>query len=306
MLDVSVRRPIAPAEVEAIRRLAVAAEAADGHPSLGDSVWRDLAAPTPTSAVGIATIGGEPAGAVHVAPPENDDGDPITMSLVIDPAHRDTAVERALLDDALRDPALGGHRILLWVFGADDASDRLAAAVRFAPERELHQMRVPLPLAARVAWPEGIEIRAFRPGVDEDAWLAVNNRAFADDPDQHGWTIETLHRREADPWFDPAGFLLAWRGNGLAGFCWTKLHPASPPAEPNALGEIYVIGVDPGNQGTGLGRALVIGGLASLHGRGATTGMLFVDAANTAAVALYGTLGFTVSRTDRAYARTAP
>jgi mycothiol synthase len=69
------------------------------------------------------------------------------------------------------------------------------------------------------------------------------------------------------------------------------------------VGEIYVIGVDPAHQGIGLGRALVAAGLESLHDRGATVGMLFVDAANTAAVALYEGLGFTTGRVDRAYQR---
>ncbi|MCJ7439565.1 MAG: GNAT family N-acetyltransferase, partial [Acidimicrobiia bacterium] len=127
--------------------------------------------------------------------------------------------------------------------------------------------------------------------------------SFRDDPDQGGWTLETLRAREAEPWFDPQGFLLAFDDAGLAGFCWTKAHPPAPPSEPEPLGEIYAIGVDPDRQGIGLGRALVLGGLTSLHDRGVRVGMLFVDAANTAGVGLYRVLGFETARVDRAYGR---
>ena len=297
------RRPVAPDDVAAIRRIAAAAEEADGHPALGDAVWRDLAQPTPASAVCVASVDDEPVGVLHLAPPENDGEAIVTLSFVVHPEHRAENVERALLDAALADPSVRDRRVVLWCFGADDAADRLAASLGFVPERELRQMRVPLPLPLNPAWPPGIEVRPFRPGVDDHVWLTVNNRAFADDPDQRGWTIDVLRRRQREPWFDPGGFLLAWRGDALAGFCWTKLHPASPPRAREAIGEIYVIGVDPDHQGGGLGRALVVGGLAALHERGATVGMLFVEVANAAAVALYETLGFTIARVDRAYSR---
>jgi mycothiol synthase len=303
VLSVEVRRPVAPDDTGVVRRLVDAAEHADGRPPLGDSVWRDLAGPDRASALVVASTNGEPVGALHLAPPENDDDGSLNAAFVVDPAHRNGSVEHALLQAAVADPRVDGHRILLWVFGADDHADDLATAHGFDRQRELYQMRVPLPLLEDPTWPEGIAVRTFRPGIDEDAWLAVNNRAFADDPDQHGWTRETLLRREGEAWFDPAWFLTAWHGDALAGFCWTRLHPPTPPHEPHALGEIYVIAVDPGHQGIGLGRALVEGGLASLHARGAPLGMLFVDAVNTGAVKLYEKLGFTVSRVDRAYVR---
>ncbi len=90
-------------------------------------------------------------------------------------------------------------------------------------------------------------------------------------------------QREAEPWFDPAGFLLHERDGKLAAFCWTKVHAdVAPP-----MGEIYVIAVDPEFHGLGLGKALTVAGLENIAARGLTVGMLHVDAANTAAMGLY-------------------
>ena len=158
-------------------------------------------------------------------------------------------------------------------------------------------------------------MRRFVPGADEDAFLAVNNAAFAGHPEQGGWDRAAVSQRQAEPWFDPGGFLLAEDDSGLAGFCWTKIHalgghpraPGDSGGQPDGeLGEIYVIAVDPSRQGSGLGRALVLGGLASLAERGASTGMLYVDASNQAAVRLYRHLGFEVHHVDRAYVAEVP
>ena len=87
-------------------------------------------------------------------------------------------------------------------------------------------------------------------GADEDAWLAVNAAAFAGHSEQGRWTRADLLAREAEPWFDPAGFLLAERENVLLGFHWTKVHA-------DGMGEVYVLGVDPAAHGLGLGSALL-------------------------------------------------
>jgi mycothiol synthase len=127
----------------------------------------------------------------------------------------------------------------------------------------------------------------------------VNHRAFANHPEQGGWVTGVLARRVAEPWFDPGGVLLAWRGDDLAGFCWTKVHPADPP-----VGEIFVIGVDPDAQGRGRGRARVLAGLDDLSGRrGCARGLLYVAADNAPALTLYDRLGFRIVRTDTAYRR---
>jgi mycothiol synthase len=82
------------------------------------------------------------------------------------------------------------------------------------------------------------------------------------------------------------------------------VHPASG-GEP-AFGEVYVIGVDPGAQAGGLGRALLAAGLQHLHGGrladGGSDGLdevvLYVEAENTGAIALYESFGFTHADRD--------
>lgn len=300
--DVTVRvsAPIDDTDVAIVRALEKVAATADGHPAIGDAAWRDLSSPSDRSAVIVASSGADPVGAVHVAPAENEPRQ-LTASIVVHPARRAHVVD--VLADAVRTFAgsVGADHVVLWIFGVDEPIDAALLKTGFVHERELWQMRVTLPLAEEPRWPEGVHVRTFEPGRDEADWLHANNRAFAEDPDQRGWTLETLRRRTTESWFDPWGFLLAFDDAGLAGSCWTKLHPATPPHEPLVLGEIYVIGVDPDRQGTGLGRALVVAGLASLHERGAAVGMLFVDAANEAAIRLYRSMGFEVARVDRAY-----
>jgi mycothiol synthase len=132
----------------------------------------------------------------------------------------------------------------------------------------------------------------------------VNNRAFASHPEQGSWTLAQLHERLAADWVDLEGFLVVDDpdGDGLVGFCWTKIHSTRTPV----LGEIYVIGVDPSHHGGGLGRALTVAGLSSMAARGVHVGMLYTDDTNEAAVTLYGRLGFTIDHVDRSYRRPPP
>jgi len=67
-----------------------------------------------------------------------------------------------------------------------------------------------------------------------------------------------------------------------------------------------VVGVDPGEQGSGLGRALTLAGLGYLRDRGLAQAMLYVDEDNVPAIRMYQALGFTRTRTDAMYRRQPP
>ena len=207
----------------------------------------------------------------------------------------DEDLDLAELGGPLVRDLLGGHaeRLTWWVEGATDEHAALADALGMTSTRELLQLRRPLP----VGEPWDLDVRAFRRGLDDRAWLEVNNRAFEGHPDQSGWQLHDLHARMAEPWFDPKGFLLHERDGRLAGFCWTKVHADTDPP----LGEIYVIAVDPDFHGTGLGRPLTLAGLDHLARRGIEHGMLYVEHDNVAARHVYEDLGFAPHHRDRQY-----
>ena len=227
-----------------------------------------------------------------------------SAELAVDPAARRHGLGRHLIE-ALIENAPDG-RLRLWAHGEQAGAAELAGSMGFRRARVLWQMRrslyAPLP---RPLIPDGVEIRPFLVGVDEDAWLRVNARAFASLPDQGGWTRQDLELRLAEPWFAADGFLMAWRGDRLVGFHWTKVHGAGPSDAHHhqAIGEVYVVGVDPSERGNGLGRALTLAGLHHLRAQDLSQAMLYVDASNTVAIALYEGLGFARWDTDVLFRR---
>ncbi|WP_240506810.1 mycothiol synthase [Thermoactinospora rubra] len=237
------------------------------------------------------------AGYAHVDPTDEVEGP--SGELVIHPDFRRRGYGKALLRAVLD---LTGGRLRLWAHGGSPGAEALARSMGFERVRSLWQMRRSLfaPLAAP-SWPDGVRLRTFVPGQDEEAWLKVNAAAFANHPEQGAWTLEDLRRREAEPWFDPAGFFLAFRDSRLVGFHWTKIHGSSEHGH-EPIGEVYVVGIDPSQQGTGLGKALTLAGLRHLRSRGLAQAMLYVDEANQAAIRLYESLGFSRWDVDVMYA----
>ncbi|MGA4841044.1 mycothiol synthase [Streptomyces sp. G45] len=242
----------------------------------------------------LLTVGGELTGYAQL-----EDTDPVeapAAELVVHPARRGHGHGRALGTALL---AESGRRLRVWAHGGHAAARHLAQVLGLTLFRELRQMRRPLTdldLPDPVL-PDGVRVRTFVPGADDAAWLAVNAEAFAHHPEQGSLTQRDLDDRKAEPWFDPAGFFLAERAadGEIVGFHWTKVHAAEQ------LGEVYVVGVRPGAQGGGLGKALTTVGLRHLAAAGLPTAMLYVDADNKAAVKVYERLGFVTHETDLMY-----
>jgi len=287
-----------PDQVREVLALVERAAEADGMRPVSEHVWLHIRHGSEEDACHVLARDddGRLIGYAHLDIADPADG--ASVELAVDPDHRRGGVGRALLAQAI-DCAPHG-RLRLWAHGEDDASQALAQHFGFARLRTLWQMRrslfAPLP---RAVLPEGVRVAPFRVGVDEQAWLEVNARAFVDLPDQGGWQRTDLDVRLNEPWFSPDGFLLAWREDALVGFHWTKVHGGVH--EP--IGEVYVLGIDPSARGTGLGRALTLTGLHHLRSLDLAQAMLYVDASNRAAIELYESVGFARWDTDVLYAR---
>jgi len=253
------------------------------------------------------------AGYAHLDPTDPVEGP--AGEMVIDPAMRGHGLGLRLTQALTAEAGNAGLR--LWAHGDLPAAARLAAAAGFSRSRALWQMRRSLQTwIGRPQVADGITVRTFKLGQDEDAWVSLNHRAFSRHPEQGAWTRADVDMREREPWFDPEGFFLAERDGDLVGFHWTKIHggneemggstaiAATATAHGHeAIGEVYVVGVDPAARGTGLGRALTLIGLRYLRSRGLAQVMLYVDETNTAAIGLYESLGFTHWDTDVMFAR---
>ncbi|MFN2518478.1 MAG: mycothiol synthase [Jatrophihabitantaceae bacterium] len=264
-----------------VHAVADAIEARDGEPPLSDQALTQLSSPD----------------VVHVTAR---DGDSLAGYAQLDGACLEVAGDNAAVG-ALLDAveARGDTDLRVWSHGRRSP---VAAALRsraYTQARVLHQLRrslaEPLP---DVPVADGVTIRTFVPGQDEQAWLRVNLAAFATHAEQGRWTLANLAAREAEAWFDPAGFFLAQRGADLLGFHWTKIHA-------DGVGEVYVLGIDPAAKGLRLGLALLVRGLEHLARQGCAEALLYVDDDNATAMGLYERLHFRSHDTDIQWLRPA-
>jgi len=291
-----------------IVELLVAARASDGRPDMaGDGSLPDEFR---GGRYLVATDRGGVVGCAHLDTSGDAYGRRV-VEMAVHPDHRGRGIGAELtqrvVDAAGADR--GGDTLRAWSHGDHPGARALAERFGFDRARELWVMRCTAtdstgaPRWSETALPAGLTLRTFVPGDDDQALVDLNARAFSWHPEQAAFSPADLRDEQRADWFDPAGFFLAEHSDGtLAGFHWTKIHPANPyrfGGEP--VGEVYVLGVDPRSQGAGVGKALTVAGLRYLVARGLGQIILYVEGDNAAAIAVYRRLGFELDETDVQY-----
>lgn len=296
MTDIDWRPSLTPDDQQRIRELIAAATRADGIAPVGEQVLRELALSRTWHL--LATDAERVVGYLNLTP-ATDTATPMA-ELVVAPEARRHGIGSGLLTAAL---AAGGDATRVWAHGNLDPARATAATLGLKAVRELWQMRRTLRDLPLTVVPSGVHVRPYRGPADDAELLRVNSAAFSWHPEQGALTPDDIAERRSEPWFDPDGLFLAFdeHARKLVGFHWTKVHRDHP-----GLGEVYVLAVDPGEQGRGLGRALTLVGLhhlaERLSGGREPEVMLYTEADNAAAVHTYRRLGFEVSGVDTAYA----
>ncbi|MDE0975343.1 MAG: mycothiol synthase [Candidatus Nanopelagicales bacterium] len=230
-----------------------------------------------------------------------------SAELIVSPLARSHGLGRALVQRTLELSPDG--RLRLWAHSSTAEAQSLADSLGFLLNRSLWEMRrslfAPLPTAQI---PRGVQIRAFDPLTDIPGVLAINARAFTDLHDQGSWTERDIAVRLGESWFRADGFFIAVDSHteDIIGFHWTKVHGSGQRGSDHsheAIGEVYVIAVDPIRRIPGLGRALTTLGLTYLRELGLRQAMLYVDFSNERAISLYESLGFVHWDTDVMFGR---
>lgn len=285
---VVVTGPLSDADAQAVHRLARAAQHVDGVAPLSEQPLLWLTDPAARVAHLLVRAADDFAGYAQV---DLSVAAVATAELVVHPFARRHGVGSGLLARAQLLATSGRRSLSVWAHGDLPAARALATRAGLVVVRELWKMALDLTTytPAPVHLPDDVQLTTFRPGADDEAWLAVNARAFASHPEQGRLTAADLHARMAEDWFDPESFLLARRGEEVLGFSWLKVVGGAQAS----AGEIYALGVDPSAQGMGLGSALTRASLDRLVGLGLSTADLYTEGDNTAAIRTYTAAGFT-------------
>jgi mycothiol synthase len=284
-----------------VAALITSARAADGAPPFSDQALvdyrtgaRELVA-IDESAAALVTGPEHVEGQTEALPEEQSDASR-EAEFVVHPDARGRGIGTRLLETLLGSTP---DRMLFWAHGDHPAARALAASHGLTPIRELlhltgpvHEREVP-GLAA---------ISAFRVGVDEDEWVALNHHTFAHHAEQGSVTRADLEQLESEAWFRADDFLILrddGDGGAMIGYCWVKIEPDAQ--ENDGSGEIYVLGVSPDRQGEKLGGLLLEAGLARMRARGIHKADLYVEGDNASALGLYRSRGFTRDSIDIQY-----
>ncbi len=305
MIRVELRSVLDQPVLDEILRLIEAATEIEGHRPVGEHKYSHLRVGAAGWVGVLAYDDDRLAGYAHTRWNAAGDVPRMAVEVVVHPDYYPTDVARLVLSESRSVLArAGGGLMYLWVHRVEDAEATLARRLGFAIQRQLAFMTRDLaepPRPPRL--PDGVELRAYRPDLDDGEFLRVNNAAFAGHPENGGWDVGELAERRKRDWFEADGLLMAWRGDRCVGFHWTKWHAhdsdETPAHEP--VGEVYVLAVAPEAQDAGLGRALLLAGLRHLHARGCRQAILYVDCASEGAVKLYESEGFTVAYREVCY-----
>lgn len=173
------------------------------------------------------------------------------------------------------------------------ATDRLELLERAGYERSDTAWELEIALPAAVAPPAAtasLEIREFRPGIDDTAVFELVEAAFGHWPNREpntleGWRALTVTRAGFEPWLLP----LAWDGQELVGAAYCIDYPE------DRFTWIQQLAVRVDRQGGGIGTLLLAECFARFAARGRTSAGLSTDS-RTGALGLYERVGMHVIR----------
>jgi mycothiol synthase len=282
-----------PEDIEAFVRLLTESRPPghSAHPPHPEAIAERLNRPghSPEKDLFLVETNGQPIGYMDIQPELPSQR--VILSGWIHPYHRRQGLATRLLDHARKRAAeLKVRTIRVSIPRDNTAAEQTLLKLGFRRAREYFHLQLdtagrPLPGTEETT----VSFRPLQP--DELAlFTRLQNRCFAGAWEFNPNTVEEVAHEMASPFVSPQDIRLAWEGDRLTGYCWTGFFPGA--AEPPPRGQIFMLGVDPEYRGRGMGRTILLAGIAHLIGKGTQVIELMVDSQNHTARALYESIGF--------------
>jgi mycothiol synthase len=214
---------------------------------------------------------------------------------MVHPAHRKKGIATELIRRAIRHAEAAESKVVQVCvpqinLPARNLTSRLGfQLIRYFYESKLDLNNIRLPDVE----PSGYIIRSL--GSDEtDELTHIQNRAFADSWGFNPNTPDEIAYRINLSSCTPENIMMAYLKNHPIGYCWTRIMIEDNPAAGSMKGEIHMLGVDPDYRKKGIGRNVLLAGLADLKSKGVTIVELTADGEDSVAMGLYESVGFEV------------
>lgn len=228
----------------------------------------------------------------------------LDVEVYVHPEHRGKGVGTSLIRaseararERMADAPTGARVVLHnWINGKNADACALLEREGYEPVRYFLRMETELDAVESPAWPEGIAVRGFERGKDEQRFYQVTEEAMSDHWGHVPLAFEDWRKGRMGETFDPALWFVAEEDGEPAGVMLGSVS--------EGLGWVDTLGVRRPWRGRGLGMALLRHAAEIFRGRGLSRMALGVDAANpTGATRLYERAGMHVAQQHATYGK---
>lgn len=215
----------------------------------------------------------------------------VIVDVWLQPEYRRKGLGRKLLGFARRRARKLGARFLhVNVNEANDVARKALSKLGFVCVRRVLELDLDLAKVDKQEMDMALhDCRHLREG-EEEILTQIQNISFAEQWGYNPNTVATIAYSLSLSHRSPQDVLLAYKNDKVTGYCWTEVIPSGQ-------GRIYMIGSAPEYRGRGIGRKVLLAGLANLKNKGVNEVWLTVDSENKAAVSLYESMEFELHKT---------
>ncbi|MGD2097216.1 MAG: GNAT family N-acetyltransferase [Desulfobacterales bacterium] len=211
----------------------------------------------------------------------------------VHPVHRRKGIATKLLTEVLQSiRASGIQSAQVSVLESNTGAKSLLNQMGFAYIRYFAEMRLAInTIGLPAIGDHAVTSRRLKPG-EANLLTRLQNRCFTGCWGFNPNTEEEIAYRLSMQSHSPQDVILTYQKDRPIGYCWTIIKNAENANRNEKIGLIHMLGVDPDYRQQDIGKTILLNGLKALKARSVDMVELTVDSENTAACALYESMGF--------------